>query len=1552
MNPYQIAQAGGVAPLSGDTDKRLDEVAARHYLHPALGERVVARLVPSTLVPAEDLGMEFHGFSHPAGPSTPVGRQLRKGLVFPAWALIHDPARGSLALEVVKEFRAQARLVRSKPGAAKDGFTTIAGRLAASVPHFLPSFYEEAGRVYLENSNSNMATQMFTKARDSEKVHALTVDENLRRDTFLEFALAGAISVKALTGYATDLAKERSPEEAYQQYRELCLRRTLGGMPPWAAMLKDLNKLAKAAGKEVKSEERAFVEEVLGAASLARAPIDFWNTAKASVKELCKGSTELGLAVLKLKPVFGGDRLKHGETWLGLLEEWNLTRYLTDKRPEEMSEGAVAEWLSGILGSFSTYSSAPNPDALFPLVRRMADRLTQEGVPVKVRTGWRLLDLDLCEEMLSLGIALEVETETYIYPSDLSAWATATGAERRRDVKHCMEQPKLKAILLQSLERHAGNSSFEAAIIGKPGWTELRRQGLGNQIDDLERGALPRLKTLLESWEGFGVPELLAPYADLRERVQNLSIAAILGRTLRGFVPDELTWPAMEQAVQELSPDGKVELEYDGYFPNLVISNSTRAIAVGYDGILGRHDLRLPANARLNGAYFIGGQFLTEYYHNYDRVGSWSGGQPVSITGYTSSSLGNPAAELPGIGHTFGGRAVQAGDAEIPNSSGRMFCDGETCWNTEWTSGETRLREYDPRTGKAGRFSLPAFLEDYAQPGTKLSLHVCSLYPLPGDLGMHGFRLRTDDDESRWEAETLDGWSCSGELSSIRGKAQPQGAVTIPGGRRLLTYRHNSAAVTDPESKATLADWDTFPQSLTFRLPHIWWPLLRWRNEADSLQLREISDATAAKLLEGKGKLSLKDARITAGVQSAVQLANELQGRLSNFVNSLPENAGPRSAPLPAMTLKELLSSFLINANNDHDLRQEIAFLDRMVEKLSEAPKPGLLQKVAGLFSKPPSSIFSPPDPSNTPPLGVLSGFAGSFRSLAWRAVAPFGDRAECQVAADLLEGWAESSLYGQPKSFRRIALNLPEVSYHSSTQLIDGANGYLLERDGWGKDAVHSGIEFHHGGQFKVPDKTNLVSASALPAEETAESLKSLANLVRERGPRPWNPEEPRRLSELTGLSLAEACLVCAGLPYFRTYEANFLPTEVREAMGLKAAEARVARDNLNNITSEARLRIYREAMPADPEELWSKPEQNAELLAAAWNRVVGRRLAASEETLKGLADLARMIKPGLMLGWLSSPADSPYAKNTTGQEAEWTEAFSEHHLNTLVLYLSHLYEYAPSGDPLREAVLKVWPLLQERLKHPGLVFAMGSIYSSDEKASAAFKHAADQAGFSFEDNKWSQRITYHPAKYRPDDDIFRSFATLLPHTGWAAWWISQNPDFASLVQRMGEATAPGVYEGNPNVSAPHLVGEVAAHFEISTNAATLYLQTLALARPTSKNVQLWNGWSAGEYKKAAAELVGKELVLEAKRSRAGRAHFLPGGWEDLKAPHLPMESWKVPLYQLPFNPPAYLLDHVLSPRPLGDTFGMAWKRVLDGDTPAYDESKALDSTKKGRKR
>ncbi|MEU4746725.1 hypothetical protein AB0G02_40585, partial [Actinosynnema sp. NPDC023658] len=135
-----------------------------------------------------------------------------------------------------------------------------------------------------------------------------------------------------------------------------------------------------------------------------------------------------------------------------------------------------------------------------------------------------------------------------------------------------------------------------------------------------------------------------------------------------------------------------------------------------------------------------------------------------------------------------------------------------------------------------------------------------------------------------------------------------------------------------------------------------------------------------------------------------------------------------------------------------------------------------------------------------------------------------------------------------------------------------------------------------------------------------------------------------------------------------------------------------------------------------------------------------------------------------------------------------------------------------------------------------------------------------------------------------------------------------------------------------------PELVAEVAGKHGLDEDAAALYLQLQALPDPTDANVARWTGWKPARLRRARAALAATDLVLTAKRARAGRSLFLPGGWLALPAPHLPLESWKAPMFGFATAPGT----EVIAPRgPVPDLFRSAWRRVLDGDAPAYEELK-----------
>jgi hypothetical protein len=134
--------------------------------------------------------------------------------------------------------------------------------------------------------------------------------------------------------------------------------------------------------------------------------------------------------------------------------------------------------------------------------------------------------------------------------------------------------------------------------------------------------------------------------------------------------------------------------------------------------------------------------------------------------------------------------------------------------------------------------------------------------------------------------------------------------------------------------------------------------------------------------------------------------------------------------------------------------------------------------------------------------------------------------------------------------------------------------------------------------------------------------------------------------------------------------------------------------------------------------------------------------------------------------------------------------------------------------------------------------------------------------------------------------------------------------------------------------VSVPDLVKEAVERLGVGEDAAAYYLQLLALPDPYDRNVPVWLGWKASRLKAAQKELTDAGHVLAAKRERAGRPVFLPGGWLANKAPSPPFETWKAPLY-LRHN------NLTLVTMPVPELFRTAWARVTSGDAPRYHDLK-----------
>lgn len=255
----------------------------------------------------------------------------------------------------------------------------------------------------------------------------------------------------------------------------------------------------------------------------------------------------------------------------------------------------------------------------------------------------------------------------------------------------------------------------------------------------------------------------------------------------------------------------------------------------------------------------------------------------------------------------------------------------------------------------------------------------------------------------------------------------------------------------------------------------------------------------------------------------------------------------------------------------------------------------------------------------------------------------------------------------------------------------------------------------------------------------------------------------------------------------------------------------------------------------------------------------------------------------------------------------------------------------YLPVGDPLRRGVSGLYAKIRARLANPdlllyagyeqlgrgpGIVVAGNYTYFCPVKLTGAAERARLRD---------ASKLSYPNATY--------PWASLYP-----AWSIVETPGVAALAARAAEAPlAAGACELDPRVSVPALVAEVQRARKLDEDAATLYLQLLALADCADVWIRELDGWTTARHKKAGAKLVAAKLVKEQKQPRANRKYVLAGTWEKLFAPHPAIERWKLELYgaHLEGKALAAPLGRLVPLRPIPELFAAAWARVAGDDAP-----------------
>ncbi|MFI6843767.1 hypothetical protein ACIBJD_03705 [Kitasatospora sp. NPDC050467] len=1679
----------GALPGAGQPDSPADVLTARSYAHPALDGRRVVRLVPGALGPAEDLAVDFLGLK-PAQEPAEVGQVRQEALGFPAWALVHDPANGHHALALVKEMERLARQARSKPGHAKDGFEALAVRLGRAVPHFLPTYCEEVGRIFLDHGNQTYAGTFFGKAREAERTHSLTVDEERLRAVFLEFALAGALTVKALRQYVRELSGRLDPLTAWQRFRQLCTERSAAGMAPYAGVAEDARALIRAAGLDRTEHERALLAELLASPAVNRAPGAFWKSWHGAVVDLGRSDGTVRARLLELlpDPAGSGDQNAQDASWLAVLAESGAEQQLTGPRTGPV-EGAgpvepAAAWLQRWLGHIGRgWRSRGLSTETVALAGRMAGRLRTDGVPVDLLGGRRSTTLiEVLDLLLAEGVPVADPADGFAL--DLGAWVAQSGPGSRT-LAALAADPRFRPAL-----RAAVPGVWDAAV--------------AKQVP-----ALPVLRELFVEWSDARADELLAARglasaADLlrelrssrrairaenpaaAERIAGLDVAGLLARTLRAGIFDELGWPALEEALGRLgvergeAPGGTAGnhlpegLYAEDAWPHLVLARKNQVVVAGPQGILLEHTLRIPdkleqwQRPRLR---YVDGELLVAWYRDGKQHAYWSGrpAETFLLGGETVVRYygGNqepeaPSLPLPGGGRTTGERPLHAGDTRMP-AEHPVIGDGTGHWTVRHGQGGGFLTELDPATGTLGRAAEPPRIAATAAAG-RLDVHRTRLLPMqPGleatPLGTDGAALGSwvRVGAGRVTTGTADGTTLVLSGGGSHPQRFPVGRLALPGGARPMVVegRGGSLALALPGTDGTHADGarvdattgttadlsvcragglDAAGTGLVPPLVH--WHALRPRDEEGSLVLRAVTDEQAARLIDAAwpvdtrpvaadeqrwltvqgGRRLLANGKKTrarvpvaavgeampgighpllrAGVAGLARAAADLLDGVARFVSQPEAKARSKAgAARPAAYRPE--------HGRDDELREAVGVVfpdlggfGRSWGSDGQWRVINNLRTVTAVLADPPAAPEGT-EGWSTPLRVELHGddnhhgwlhLLGRLGTLAYAAAAPLTGGAERSALALLLDELTKGPLADRGATLREITLTEPlhgashnhkhekrtgQVLRHGDrTVIVLGCRHHRGDRVHW------LAVDHDPSGAFGPVDHFATVEERTTTETLTADWTARFTALLALHGAFAHQAGHAADFAGRTGIGTTRATLLLSPTSGLFQWYGNVLPADRLKEFGLKSTEARAARDWLRDRDRTGLADVWAALLPADPKSLWTEgPDTLAG--AARWTERFG--------TLVTLPEEAQATVSGAAIGHIEAvlnPARTPWLSRTTGFRVRADEAGDvrlrpddaaalpgSNTLSGTVDALRWLAYHLPADSPLRPLLPQAVAALRARLADPGLLLDYDLQRTVKDQKPATilrtrFGLPAEGGGDAdglvrcgealvlAPGHAGDEHIWLRPAGLAGAGDPLLELLDGLSDSYWfgverRALQVILSGELERLVAPPESGPEGGAVTGwaqDPQLSAPDLVAEAAKAHGLGEDAAALYLQLLALPDPTDRNVARWTGWKPARLRRARAELAATGLVLEAKRARAGRSLFLPGGWQEAKAPGLPAETWKAGLYELPTH--RAVLPHLSVP----ELFARAWRRIGDGDTPGYEELRTSNRRKARR--
>ncbi|MFZ3475042.1 hypothetical protein ACODT3_00780 [Streptomyces sp. 4.24] len=1523
--------------------------------------------------------------------AVPLPSDPSRSEAYADWARAHDQGAEDAARGLLADVRDRIHRAYPKAGRALD---ELAGLARPLPPAHLPWYWDTVAH-RLASWDTRTAGRAYTLARTAEREHDLPVDPAWRRQNVLLLARSGALPVKELSGHQTWLAGESEPIAAHEEFvRVLAAWAASPGELP-ADLARRIRASARAAGLDG-SEEARVLARTVGAARGKAVPDTLLDAVAALLADHPQDDDVLA-ALLDVFPESRNDAaawlrvlLRSGAadaaaagriTPEGGPAAW-LARYTRAYSHHRVPYGGVAR--------------QPMPEELFDLVTRFAPRLRAADTPVTLhedRWRWPGLDADLLDACLAEGIAVVDPGESV----RLSFWGDGSRRDLKALAADPVFGPRLEGTVHAGLrgggtaitrlpenpgiaaEVHARVESLLGALAG--GGLAAADEAVEELAGLLDRPTATALDGIEEALAALAPAGPLA--RALRGGLPEELCWPALEEALAALAPEEVagvtcTWPVLTV--------------YGRSKAVAVAPGSVRATA----GFTLPEDAAHHVVHYAGGQFLV--SWSTDPAHAFGSLAFWSdrpeevfvpartyGLRPYG--GSIQGGLGYQFETRDGGGRHDGERVLRPGGREGIDHHDFQMSDGTRFWSSKVFAGGKGWARVDPVTGdRAADHTLPAFHGSAdLPPGTAFFGDQLTLAALPPDapaslLGqdgdLTGCRVlhRTPyagPSPTEFLLEGVDGRRA--RYRSGRPGRRPWGIIRLPqGGEDAVLAGESAIRCHAAEDNSLLWEAGGFPGPDAARRgrpsghgvgpfpPPAFWHFLAPRHAASSAALRVLGGDTVRDLL---------DAAVRTGDHEARRDDETLRDRVARLLPGVSEprvvDGVVRAARLAADVLRR---------------REELA---RRVGIMRAGPAVVLRRAI-------PDTALAPALGGLLPQIRPYGSYLPGAHPATLTAVAAEGRH----LRGEIDEETRQLALPATPAPWTALIGSIDAVAWRTAVRTTSDEDRTALTAllETWADQPFAA-----RGGRWRTGAGGHTGASAVRPADDAADApaddavrtvdrddagrLPLLLDLLARRGPLALPSEAVEAFARRTGVRRAIATLVLGGLPHRADHDEHL---KTLRAAPYKANKAMAREyDGLRHRLGDGGCRaVLAAGVPQDPSELWEPDGMTAaaERMADAWAGLLGATEYVDEDLATALeADL------GLGSGWARALTGGPEAAGRSvpaaggilvgavngglglhHAEADGTAGrpvFVQHpvHVAPASVVAWALTEL-PAGHPAAAAAASVHTALRARMDDPRALVPLGRhhalgravpgdpgftpyegtvlpcprpLYREDTAVSTAHDDGLFVVSVPGSDVFLRPAALAEPAKAERAE---RLCATLdLP--GLLAGIRRIQAVRGGAPDRMLARTAdtpvpPGGHELNPALSVPELVAEVGAVLGAGADAAALYLQLLALARPTDQNVRRWNGWTAARHKAAQAELVDAGAVETGRRARAGRTAFVPGPWTDLKAPHLPLETVKLGPHGVTVgrSEPELPFLRLLSPVPPHELFAEAWHAARRG--------------------